>query len=145
MPQSAHERKRKEPKEPKKAKVPKKDMGSAPRAKSAYMFYRMEKHRALSKSDKTVTFSQAATRIGASWKALTEEELEPYQEMARKDRIRLDQLALAEREAPVCYAAVTVSYVPPSALHTPTLSRCRRMEVRVVVVVRFRSSPHLTD
>lgn len=58
------------------------------RPKSAFMYFSSERRVALREGKPNMTITECSKIIGGEWKALTDEQKQPYTEMASKDRER---------------------------------------------------------
>jgi hypothetical protein len=68
----------------------KKDKDAPKNAKSAYMFFCGEERKRLKDADASLTFSQIGTQMGANWKALSDEQKQPYIEMNKEAKKKAD-------------------------------------------------------
>lgn len=74
--------------EDKKEKRKKKDPNAPKKASSAYLFYVNAKMAKARKDHPDYTMPQIISHIAPGWKALSEKEKKPYQDMAAKDKQR---------------------------------------------------------
>ncbi|KAG5226883.1 FACT complex [Salix suchowensis] len=66
----------------------KKDPNAPKRSKSAYMFFSQMERENVRKSNPGIVFGEIAKALADKWNAMTAEEKEPYEEMARDDKKR---------------------------------------------------------
>ncbi|KAG5226882.1 FACT complex [Salix suchowensis] len=83
-------RKSKDGEESQKKRKPKKkkDPNAPKRSKSAYMFFSQMERENVRKSNPGIVFGEIAKALADKWNAMTAEEKEPYEEMARDDKKR---------------------------------------------------------
>ncbi|KAH8483736.1 hypothetical protein H0E87_028233 [Populus deltoides] len=66
----------------------KKDPNAPKRSKSAYMFFSQMERENVRKSNPGIVFGEIAKALADKWNAMSAEEKEPYEEMARNDKKR---------------------------------------------------------
>ena len=71
--------------------VAKKPRDGPKRPKSAFMYFSSERRVALREQKPGMTITDCSKIIGEEWKALTDEQKQPYNEMAMKDKERYNE------------------------------------------------------
>ncbi|CAI0374958.1 unnamed protein product [Linum tenue] len=66
----------------------KKDPNAPKKALSGYMFFSQTERESVKKSNPGIAFGEVGKVLGDRWRAMSAEEKEPYEEMARADKIR---------------------------------------------------------
>lgn len=77
--------------EKKKATRKKKDPNAPKRSLSAYMFFANENRDIVRAENPGITFGEVGRMLGDKWKALTDEEKEPYNSKAAVDKKRYEK------------------------------------------------------
>ena len=90
------------PEEKKTRKRKEKDPNQPKRAISAYLFFSQEKRPEVKEEFPNLANKEVFSKLGAMWKALSEKDRAPYDEMARKDKERYNrEKGVKPKEKPV--------------------------------------------